>query len=555
MKKSLVAMLVLSFAALIIPTITARPNAARRPDRRYAQDQILVKLKENIEPREALGSEFVTRAGAIRLERLGRAIAGGEFLVQLDGNIPVEEAVRQAQSSPLVEYAEPNYILRAAATPNDSMFDEQWGLLNSGINGKAGADIGATRAWDITTGSASVVVAVIDTGAAVGHPDLAANAWVNPGEIPGNGIDDDNNNFIDDVNGWNFYANNNRPAEAAFENSHGTHVAGIIGAAGNNGLGVAGVAWHVKIMTVKFLGGADLEGTTADAIRSIEYVIDQRKAGVNVRAINASWAGPDGAQSLRRAIKKAGDQGILFVCAAGNEANDLDSTDDDFEGLAEYPAAWSVELNSIISVASLDRSDNRSSFSSYGHTKVQVGAPGSSIWSTAPGGGYDLSGGTSQAAPHVTGIAALLWSAEPGLAPSEVRDRIIRTAEPIASLASRTVSSGRASAFNALMNSVPGRPQTPAIGTVSTNKKFLTVDGIGFAPGRSVIEVNGVAITKSHKFDSDYRLADGSNTRIKVKLKKSGIAQFFPLFTAVSVTVFDPVALERSAVLRYTRRQ
>ncbi len=554
MKKSLVAIVVLSFVSIVIPPTTARPISVRKPGRRYAENQILVKLKENVETLDTLGGEFVTRVGALRLERLGRRQMGGEFLVRLDGDVSVEEAVRQARANPLVEYAEPNYILRATATPNDSMFDEQWGMLNSGINGKAGADIGAVRAWDLTTGSASVVVAVIDTGADLSHADLSPNAWVNPGEIPGNGVDDDNNDFVDDINGWNFYADNNRPAESAFENSHGTHVAGIIGAAGNNGQGVAGVAWQVKIMTVKFLGGADLEGTTADAIKSVEYVIDQRKAGVNVRAINASWAGSDGAQSLRRAIKKAGEEGILFVCAAGNEGNDLDSADDDFEGLAEYPAAWSIELDSIVSVAALDRSDNRPGFSSYGHTKVQVGAPGSSIWSTAPGGGYDLSSGTSQASPHVAGIAALVWSAEPALTPAEVRDRIVRTAEPITSLASRAVSSGRASAYNAITNTVPQGPRPPAIGAVSTNKKYLTVNGIGFVAGRSVIEVNGVAITKSHKFESDYRLADGSSTRIRVKLKKSGIAELFPLFTAVNMTVYDPITLERSAVLRYTRR-
>src|SRR6185369_9591848 len=191
--------------------------------------------------------------------------------------------------------------------PNDPSFGLCWGLNNTGqtVNGDtgtAGADINAPEAWDIFTGDPNFFIADIDTGANMAHPDLAANIWVNPGEIAGNGIDDDGNGFIDDVNGWSFYDDTNKTFRDNGEDFHGTHVAGSIGAVGNNGKGVTGVAWHVKLMSVKFLGGPQGKGSTSNAVKGINYAIDMRNRGVNVRVINASWGGGGDSTALRQAI-------------------------------------------------------------------------------------------------------------------------------------------------------------------------------------------------------------------------------------------------------------
>ncbi len=385
-------------------------------------------------------AELILPGRAAQVEALQPAEGGGLFLLQFDRSLSVEDAVRTALEDPRVEYAEPNYLIRPAETvPNDEFFNLIWGLSNKGDNsGTAGADIGAARAWDITQGSQDVVVAVTDTGADLSHPDLAPNAWVNAGEVAGNGVDDDRNGFVDDINGWNFFSNNNRFFENASDDFHGTHVSGTIGAAGNNGIGVAGVAWRVKLVSLKFIGrrNGDLEGTEDGAVRAINYATALRKQGVNLRAINASWGGAEKAQALRDAIATAGQEGILFVNSAGNGGDD--GSGDDIDQKPDYPAAWSKEISSMISVAALDRSDSVPLYSNYGHLSVDVAAPGGvcscpagGIFSTVPGGRYAYLSGTSMAAPHVTGIAALLWSVDSTLTPAQVKQRIIRTAQPV----------------------------------------------------------------------------------------------------------------------------
>ena len=529
---------------------------------RFVEGEILVKLKSNSLANEGLDrvAELVLPGRAAQVEPIETADGGGLFLFQFDPSLSVGDAIRNALADPRVEYAEPNYLIRPAETvPDDEFFNLMWGLSNKGDNsGLAGADIGATRVWDITQGSQDVVVAIVDTGADLSHPDLAPNAWVNPGEVAGNGVDDDRNGFIDDINGWNFVSNNNRFFENNFDDLHGTHVAGTIGAAGNNGIGVAGVAWRVKLVSIKFIGrrnGGDLEGTIDGAVRAINYATALRNRGVNLRAINASWGGADNAQSLRNAIVAAGQAGILFVNSAGNGGDD--GFGDDVDQMPDYPVAWSREISTMMSVAAVDRTDSVPQYSNFGHESVEVAAPGgvcncpNGIYSTVPGGGYAYLNGTSMAAPHVTGIAALLWSTDASLTPAQVKQRIISTAQPITALASKIVSSGRASAINALTNTIPQNVPL-SIRFVQANKKVVTIDGLSFVKGSTVIEVNGVGLMGT-KFDEAYKLANGAYTRIKVKLGKPGMKSTFPIGVAVTVSILNTATGERSVGVTYSR--
>ena len=539
-----------------LPAANVASQKRSRVQASYVKDRILVKLRAEAAPftDEFQLAEQLFPARRTRAEKLGAldeyAPETDTFVVHLDGEVSVEEAIRQASLDPRVEYAEPDYLVYPAdTTPDDPAFTLQWGMSNFQT---AGADIGAKQAWDLTTGSPDVVAAVIDTGVDLSHPDLTPNAWVNPGEIPGNGFDDDGNGFADDVNGWNFLADNNVLYESPSVDRHGTHVAGILGAAGNNGIGVTGVAWQVKLMSLKFIGLRDgeLSGTVSDAVKAIKYTTEQRKRGINIRVINASWGEAPDSQSLRKAIKKAGKEGILFVTAAGNGGPD--GRGDDLDQRPDYPAAYSAQLPAVISVASLNIADTRSASSNFGHTTVNVGAPGVQVYSTVPAGGYAHLSGTSMAAPHVAGIAVLLWSREPHLTPEQVKERIVKTAQPILALASVTVSSARANAFNALTNTIPAARQ-PAISAVQVDKKWVTVDGLYFLNGSSVVEINGVERSGKTQYDSAFSLANGSLTRFRVKLGTSGVEAAFPQGAPVTITVFNRTTGERSAPYTFVR--
>jgi subtilisin family serine protease len=554
MKNCLVFLLALALSALVfIPQKSAYSRQREQVKAHYVDNQMLVKFKPEVE--EALDSpgmsDFVARRHGAKAESLRESRRGRQYLIELDGTLSVEEAVQQAARDPRVEYAEPNYLLYPARTPDDLYFSQQWGLQNMGFvgQGKPGSDIGATRAWEFTTGSDDLVVAVIDTGVDLSHEDLAPNAWVNRGERAGNGVDDDNNGFIDDVNGWNFVSSRPTTYENPDLDWHGTHVSGIIGAAGNNGIGVTGVAWNVKIMSLKFIGATS--GNTGDAVKAINYAMEQKRRGVNVRVINASWGGPFESASLKSAIQAAGDAGILFVCAAGNGGTD--EKGDNLDNIGWYPAVWSRDIPSIISVTAIDSADKIASFSNYGRATVQVAAPGFLVYSTAPGNKYGWGTGTSMATPHVTGIAALLFSRTPSLSASQARQRIVSTADPVASLVSVVTGSGRANAYNALSNTPQQGPRQPVIGSVSTNKKKATVVGLGFLSGSSVIEVNGVPLAKV-KYDGSTALSDGSITEMSAKLGKSLMSQVFPSGTTVTITVINPTTGERSAPFTYFKK-
>ncbi|WP_017716773.1 S8 family serine peptidase, partial [Kamptonema formosum] len=329
-------------------------------------------------------------------------------------------------------------ITPQATSPNDPGYPQLWGLNNTGQSGGTpDADIDAPEAWDIQKGNPNLVIGVIDTGVDYNHPDLVGNIWQNPGEIAGNGIDDDKNGYIDDTRGWDFAYNDNNPMDGQ---GHGTHVSGTIAGKGNNGVGVTGVAWNAKIMPIKFLDDTG-SGLISNAILAINYATAQ-----GVKLTNNSWGGGDYSQALYDAINTAGQQGSLFIAAAGNSGLNTDTT-------PNYPSSYN--LSNIISVASTTRTDGLSSFSNYGATTVDLGAPGSDIYSSIPGGGYDYKSGTSMAAPHVTGAAALLWSQNPTWTAQQIKDRLMQTTDPISALAGKSVSGGRLNINKALDSVVP----------------------------------------------------------------------------------------------------
>ncbi len=329
----------------------------------YVPGELLVKYRPSV---HATAKEYYrTQWGITTFRRFGGI---GVHHLKLPKGLTVEEALGIYLEDPDVEYAEPNYYYYATTTPNDTFFGQLWGLHNTGqsMNGTSGtadADIGAQEAWGITTGSSDVVIAVIDTGVDYNHPDLSANIWTNPGEIAGNGIDDDGNGYVDDVRGWDFVDDDNDPIDS---NDHGTHVAGTIAAAGNNSTGVTGVSWAAKIMVLRFLDVFG-SGTTADAVSAIEYA---NAKGAHV--INNSWEGAGFSQALKDAIDASS---AVVVCAAGNDGTDNDSS-------PHYPASY-VSSN-IIAVAATGQDDNLAYFSNYGAISVDVAAPGTNIFSCEP---------------------------------------------------------------------------------------------------------------------------------------------------------------------------
>jgi subtilisin family serine protease len=347
--------------------------------------------------------------------------------------------IQELRESGLFEYVEPDYVVKAVATPTDAAFSDGrlWGLRNTGQkSGKNGADIEAVTAWDQTTGSANVVVGIIDSGIRYTHQDLQDNLWVNTDEIPDNGIDDDNNGYIDDIHGINSINGSGDPMD---DNSHGTHCAGTIGATANGGGPQVGVAWNVSLMGLKFLT-AKGSGKNSNAIECIDYAIDQ---GVDI--LNNSWGGGGYSQALFDAISRAKDAGILFVVAASNEGTNNDTK-------VRYPSNFAV--SNIISVAALDRNDRLANFSNYGATTVHLGAPGVDIYSTTAESdtAYDTYDGTSMAAPHVSGVAALVKAKFPALTVAELKNRLINNTRPVTALNGRTITGGAVSAKRALDN-------------------------------------------------------------------------------------------------------
>ncbi len=337
-----------------------------------------------------------------------------------------------------VQYAEPDVLVFASATiPNDPAFQQLWGLHQN-----KDRDIDAPEAWDLGQGSSNIVVAVIDTGIDYNHEDLSDNMWRNPGEIADNGLDDDENGFRDDVYGWDFFNEDSDPFD---DSSHGTHCAGILGAVGNNGIGVVGVNWRVKLMAVKTMnqGGS---GYLSDAVDAIYYATAQ-----GVRLTSNSWGYYGFLQSMKDAIDNAGTSNILFVAAAGNEQNDNDTN-------PCYPSSY--DSDNIISVTATDADDDLAWFSNYGKTSVDLGAPGIHIFSTVPmaQGRYASFSGTSMATPHVAGVAAQMAAYSPTLTAAQIKQRMLENTDRSSTLSGKTVTGGRVNAYKGLSGAVPLEP-------------------------------------------------------------------------------------------------
>ncbi|MDQ3233596.1 MAG: S8 family serine peptidase [Pseudobdellovibrionaceae bacterium] len=390
----------------------------------HRSQRYIVRLKDN-----AIAARSLFRAAGVTPVHSFESIPA--FIVETDRDTQAAalEALRQ---NPDVAYIQANRIFKISKTPNDPSYGSQYHHKN----------IASNTAWEVSTGSKDVVVAVIDTGVNYNHPDLAPNYWTNPGESGAdasgkdkrsNGVDDDRNGYIDDFRGWNFVKDTNDPMD---DHGHGTHCAGVIGAKGNNGMSVVGVNWDVSIVGLKFIDGKTGEGDTEGALKAIEYA---NKMGIPITS--NSWGGqvdktydPNEPDALKELIAAAGEQGFLFIAAAGNDGSNNDKT-------ATLPASYN--LDNIISVAATGTSDSLAFYSSYGPTTVDIAAPGTNVLSTWLSNRTQKMSGTSMAAPVVAGAAALLKATHPNWTAREIKDRLLETVDPVSSLKTRVLSGGR----------------------------------------------------------------------------------------------------------------
>jgi serine protease len=414
------ALVVLASGLLVeTPHVSALPARGGAAFETYQDGNVLVGFRHvGADERHAIEA----RAGASEVGTLG---VGAYLLRVRPGH--VLRAVTALRAQPGVRYAEPDYLMQLAATPNDPSFGQQWGLRNTGqlvngIRGTPGADINATAAWNVAVDSRAVVVAEVDSGVDYNHPDLAANVWTNPGGVAG---------CPAGTHGYNVVANTCEPMD---DYGHGTQVAGALGAVGNNGVGVAGVAWRATILPVKWTDSAG-HGSTFRLIRALDWALKAKAAGVNVRVVNDSavFAGTSFSQALSDELDKLAANNVLFVTAAGNNRNDNDVT-------PKYPCSYG-KANEICAAAT-EQHDRLAGFSNWGATTVDLAAPGKDILTTVRGGGYGYTKGTSFAAPLVAGAAALAVSVQ-DMSTSALKARILGGVDRLPSLAGRVRSGGR----------------------------------------------------------------------------------------------------------------
>ncbi len=418
----------------------------------YVADQILVKFKADVPESYITSAHAGVQANIVKKFDVVKNL----HLVKLPHGLSMQKALDSYRRNPQVLYAEPNYIVKTLALPNDPSFSSLWHLQNTGQHGGTpGADIDAPKAWNLSTGSSNVVVAVIDIGVDYNHQDLSANMWKNTADCNNNGIDDDGNGYIDDCYGIDTFNHDSDPMD---DNDYGTHVSGIIGAVGNNGVGLVGVNWNVSIMACKFVG-SDGDGYISGAIECLDYVKTMKDRGVNIVATSNSWVSIEYSQALFEAIDAHRQQGILCIAAAGNDGQDNDVN-------PIYPANY--YLPNIISVTATDRYDGLAYFSSYGKRTVHLGAPGVDIWSTTRGNTYSEFSGTSMATPLVTGVAALLKAQNPARDWKTIKNLILAGGDTISSL-TNTITQKRLNAFGAMTcsNSVILSRLLPVVNTIN----------------------------------------------------------------------------------------
>jgi uncharacterized repeat protein (TIGR01451 family) len=475
----------------LVSTCFADPNLP------YKEDEIIVRfapkaggLQRSPDEKHQILSSAIGNADIKRHFKL----VPGLSHIKLPPGLSVEDALKKLSKKRGIIYAQPNYIYKNKlcstfpTPPNDPNFGDQWGLHNTGQRGGTpDADIDAPEAWDIRTNADNIIVAVLDTGIDYTHLDLKTNVWKNTGEIPSNGIDDDHNGYIDDVYGYNFYNDTNNPRDD-HSYSHGTHCAGIIGAIGNNNTGskgVTGVCWNVKMMAVKI---ADWQGNhyTSSEVEGIEYAVT-----MGAKVSNNSWGCNGEDQAVKNTIDYAEKAGLLFVAAAGN----------DYGTIVYYPAAF--ELDNIISVLATDANDNKCDFSNFGDW-VDLGAPGKHILSCGRLNTYIYANGTSDAAPFVSGAAALLWSVNPSLKYREIKDVLLQTVDQKSSLAGLCVTDGRLNLYNAMLKMA----RLNIAHNVTNGDKVLPADyityTISYGNPANTQPVNNVVITDTLPAEINY---------------------------------------------------
>lgn len=433
---------------------TAKPEStkacAMSRSRSEREPEVLVRFKPNVSLSE------IKKIADRKNDLIEDEIESVKNLVAIDdlsNRAPEAVAEEYRQLGEMVEYAEPNFEIKLVQPdindkpsfpsndggvnlPNDPYFAAQWALRNNGQNnGKEKADIDAINAWAKTKGSRKVVVAVLDSGVDYTHQDLIENIWQRPDSVPA--YKDDELGTFDDKHGFNSAENIGDPMD---DNGHGTHCAGVVGAVGDNNEGIAGINWNVEIMGLKFLGKGGF-GSTKNAIEAINYAIDRKRAGVNIRVISASWGSTQYSRALEDAIRKAGEEGILFVAAAGNSSANTDK-------FPHYPSSY--KLPNVVSVAALDRFDALASFSNYGAKSVHIAAPGKEIMSTWLKGNYREASGTSMATPQVSGVAGLVLAVKPNLSVEDLRERLLKSVDKLDALDGKIENAGRLNAAKAV---------------------------------------------------------------------------------------------------------
>ncbi|MEO8212838.1 MAG: S8 family serine peptidase [Myxococcales bacterium] len=498
----------------------------------YLAHEVIVKLRAGSSKHD-LEAALAEVGGKIQLEQgaadtTATATAGsasmaslGYYRVQLPGHLGADDAIIRLAGEIAVGRAERSYLVHTSVTPNDPRWGELWGM----------SKIGAPAAWDSSTGSAQVLVAVSDTGMDYNHPDLTTNVWTNPGEIPGNGKDDDGNGYIDDVHGYDFANSDGDPMD---DNGHGTHVSGTIGGIGNNGVGVAGVNWRVKIQAVKFLGSSG-SGSMWGGAQTILYA-----AKMKARVVNASWGclGPGCyASYIEDAIKTLADAGGLFVAAAGNSANNNDA-------YPNYPSNYAGD--NIVAVAATDSNDNLASFSDWGATRVHLGAPGVGILSSLPGASYASWNGTSMATPHVVGAAALFLSLRPDATYAEVKQKLMDSADKVSALNGKTISGGRLNVSRLLATA--GKPPAAPSGfeAVPGNRADVL---LSWTPNTET-DLAGYRVrwgTTAGQY-SDSRELTQTPTSTRITGLTHGTAYYFALYALSAKGLLSPASVEKRVV-------